>query len=117
MTLDRRVLAAVRVAYGLVLLTDLLRRLPVLELYYSNQGILANHYLLYQPQDQPQFSLLTAFSTPGEVLVAFLGMALIFTLYTLGLFTRVMQILAFISLTSLNSRNMCAEDGGVSTLA
>jgi hypothetical protein len=116
MTIDRRVLAAVRIAYGLVLLADLVRRSRVLELYYSNDGILANHYLLYAPEYRPQFSLLTAFSTPGEVTVAFLGMGLVFLLYTLGLFTRVMQILTFICITSLNSRNLFAEDGGSSTL-
>ncbi|HTQ07813.1 MAG TPA: hypothetical protein VMI54_28360, partial [Polyangiaceae bacterium] len=114
--MDRRVLGAVRIAYGLVLLYDLLRRVRVLDLYYSNDGILANHYLLFQPQDRPQFSWLMPFSTGGEVRVAFLGLGAIYTLYTLGLFTRVMQILAVCAVTSLNSRNLFAEDGGVSTL-
>jgi hypothetical protein len=116
MTIDRRVLGAVRIAYGLVLLTDLARRSRVLELYYSNEGILANHYLLYAPEYRPQFTLLAAFSTPGEVTVAFLGIGLVFLLYTVGLFTRVMQVLALVCLTSLNARNLFAEDGGVSTL-
>jgi hypothetical protein len=113
---DRRVLGTVRIAYGSVLLYDLLRRVRVLDLYYTNQGILSNHYVLFQPQDRPQFSWLFAFSTPGEVRVAFLALGLVYSLYTLGLFTRPMQIAALVGLTSLNARNLFAEDGGVSTL-
>ncbi len=116
MTIDRRVLGVVRIVYGLVLLADLARRSRVLELYYSNDGILANHYLLYSPQFRPQFTWLSAFSTPGEVAVAFLGMGLVFLLFTLGLFTRPMQVLTLVCITSLNARNLFAEDGGASTL-
>jgi hypothetical protein len=115
LTADRRVLGAVRIAYGLVLLYDLLRRVRVLDLYYTNQGILSNHYALFQPEDRPQFSLLFPFSTPGEVSVAFCVIGAVYSLYTLGLFTRAMQIAALVCLTSLNSRNLFAEDGGVST--
>jgi hypothetical protein len=116
MTLDRRVLGAVRIANGLVLLYDLIRRFRVREVYYSNAGILSNHYLLFQPEDRPQFSFLMPFSTPGEVTVAFLAIGFVYVCYTLGLFTRVMKVLALVCLTSLNARNLFAEDGGVSTL-
>lgn len=116
MTIDRRVLGAVRIANGLVLLYDLVRRFRVREVYYSNAGILSNHYLLFQPQDRPQFSLLMPFSSPAEVTVAFLAIGFVYVCYTLGLFTRVMKLLALVCLTSLNSRNLFAEDGGVSTL-
>jgi len=116
MTIDRRVLGAVRIANGLVLLYDLARRFRVREVYYSNAGILSNHYLLFQPEDHPQFSFLTAFSTPAEVTAAFLAIGFVYVCYTLGLFTRVMKILALVCLTSLNARNLFAEDGGVSTL-
>jgi hypothetical protein len=115
-TADRRVLGAVRIAYGIVLLYDLIRRVRVLDVYYSNDGILSNHYVLFQPQDRPQFSLFFPFSTPGEVHVAFFALGLVYALYTLGLFTRAMQFAILVGLTSLNSRNLFAEDGGVSTL-
>src|SRR4029450_13953590 len=42
--------------------------------------------------------------------------ALNYVLYTLGLFTRVTRVLTLVSITSLNSRNLFVEDGGVSTL-
>jgi vitamin K-dependent gamma-carboxylase-like protein len=116
LSVDRRVLGAFRVGYGLVLLCDLARRAQVLELYYSNDGVLSNHYVMFSPQDAYQFSLLDAFSTPGEVRVAFALIAVIYGLLTLGWHTRLAQVLALLALTSLNARNLFAEDGGVATL-
>ncbi len=114
--IDPRVLGLFRVAHGLVLFYDLARRSSVLESFYSNAGVLSNHYVLFRPQADFQFSLLTAFSTLSEVRFAFALIALVYALYTLGLCTRLAQVLALVSLTSLNSRNLFLEDAGVSTL-
>jgi hypothetical protein len=116
MTVDRRVLGMLRIATGLVLLYDLARRVRLIEIFYANTGVLSNHFVLFQPEDRPQFSFLMAFSTPGEVTFAFVAIGLVYGCYTLGLFTRVMQLLALVCLTSVNSRNLFVEDGGVSTL-
>ena len=116
LSIDRRVLGAFRVGYGLVLLCDLARRAEVLTLYYSNDGVLSNHYVMFSPQDAFQFSLLDAFSTVSEVRVAFVLIALVYTLLTIGWHTRLAQVLSLIALTSLNARNLFAEDGGVATL-
>jgi uncharacterized membrane protein YfbV (UPF0208 family) len=115
-SIDRRVLGAFRVAYGLVLFYDLARRAEVLELAYSNDGVLSNHFVMFSPQAEYQFSLLDAFSTPNEVRLAFGLIALVYALYTVGLFTRIASVLALVSITSLNSRNLFLEDGGVSIL-
>ena len=66
----------------------------------------------------PQFSLLTAFSTPGEVRHHLLCASSSSTVsYTLGLFTRVMQILALDLPHEPEREATCSsEDGGVSTL-
>jgi hypothetical protein len=116
MSADRRVLGASRIAFGLVLLYDLIRRARVLDLLYTNEGLLSNHYVLFAPQDQPQLSLWMGFSTPGEVRVMFALLGVLYLLYTVGLFTRVVQILALIAFTSLNSRNLFLEDGGIATM-
>jgi hypothetical protein len=116
MSIDRRVLGAFRIAYGAVLLYDLARRAAVLSLVYSNRGLLSNHYVMYAPQANHQFSVLDAFSTPNEVRLAFALIALTYLAYMLGLFTRVTRVLALICITSLNSRNLFVEDAGVSTL-
>lgn len=116
LSIDRRVLGAFRIAYGMVLLYDLARRAAVLELMYSNEGVLSNHYVMFRPQAEFQLSLLNAFSTPHEVGLAFALIGLVYLLYTLGLFTRLTKVLALVCLTSLNARNLFVEDGGVSTL-
>ena len=103
LSIDRRVLGAFRVGYGLVLLCDLARRAEVLTLYYSNDGVLSNHYVMFSPQDAFQFSLLDAFSTVSEVRVAFVLIALVYTLLTIGWHTRLAQVLSLIALTSLNA--------------
>lgn len=115
LSIDRRVLGAFRITYGLVLLHDLARRAAVLELMYSNDGVLSNHYVMFRPQADYQLSLLDAFSTPNEVRLAFALIGLVYVLYTLGLFTRLTRVLALVCLTSLNARNLFMEDGGVST--
>jgi hypothetical protein len=113
LSIDRRVLAAFRIAYGLVLSFELIRRGLHLKLLYSNDGVISNHYLLFRPRVEPQFSIYNAFSTPEEVRFAFLLTGVVFACYTLGLFTRVMQVLALVCFTSLNQRNLYQEDGGV----
>jgi hypothetical protein len=114
--IDRRVLGVFRITHGLLLFYDLVRRAGVLSLMYSNDGVLSNHYLMFAPQSDDQFSLLVAFSTPNEVRLAFAAIALVYLLYTLGLFSTVARVLALIAITSLNSRNLFVEDGGTSTM-
>lgn len=116
LSIDRRVLGAFRIVYGLVLLYDLARRAAVLDLIYTNDGVLSNHYVMFAPQAEFQFSLLDAFSTPSEVRLAFALIGLGYALYTLGLFTPITRVLVLIGITSLNARNLFVEDGGVSTL-
>jgi len=110
--LDRRVLGVFRVALGAVLLYDLLRRFPDAALLWSSDGLLASETLKRAPQDPHQFSLLLYLSSASSVKLAFVGMGLVFLLYTLGLFSRAMQLLALLSYTSLNARNLFFEDGG-----
>ena len=115
-SIDRRVLGVFRIAHGLVLFYDLIRRADVLSLMYSNEGVLSNHYLMFAPQSKEQFSLLVTLSTPNEVRVAFVAIALVYLLYTVGLFSTLARVLALVAITSLNSRNLFLEDSGVTTL-
>ncbi len=115
-SIDRRVLGAFRILYGCVLLYDLIRRVVNLRLLYTNDGLLANHFLLYAPQVDFQFSIYKAFSSFGEVCVAFALTGLVYLAYTVGLFTRWAQILSLLCLTSINQRNLFFEDGGMSTM-
>ncbi|HKY36819.1 MAG TPA: HTTM domain-containing protein [Polyangiaceae bacterium] len=110
--LDRRVLGGFRILFGGVLLYDLLRRFPDAALLWSSDGVLSSQALRKVPQDSSQFSLLFELTSGQAVQVAFVAMALVFALYTAGLYTRVMQVLALICYASLNARNLFFEDGG-----
>lgn len=110
--LDRRVLGIFRIAFGLVLLYDVLRRLPDARLLLSSEGVLSSEVLRKMPQSSPQWSLLLDVSSAQAVELTLLAFGAVFLLYALGLFTRVMQVLALICYVSLNSRNLFFEDGG-----
>ncbi|HEX2874266.1 MAG TPA: hypothetical protein VHP33_23590 [Polyangiaceae bacterium] len=114
--LDRRVLGVFRVGLGLVLLYDLLRRWPDAALLWSNEGVLTNAALRKVPQAAHQTSFFFSLASAGAVEWAFAGLALVFVLYGLGLFTRVMQVLALLGYASLNARNLFFEDGGTGTV-
>jgi hypothetical protein len=110
--LDRRVLGVFRILFGWVLLYDVVRRFPDAALLWSSDGVLSSQALRKAPQDSSQFSLLFQLTSGQAVQAAFAAMALVFALYTLGLFTRAMQVLALLAYASLNARNLFFEDGG-----
>jgi hypothetical protein len=110
--LDRRVLGVFRILFGWVLLYDVARRFPDAALLWSSDGVLSSQALRKAPQDSSQFSLLFQLDTGPAVQAAFAVIALIFALYTLGLYTRAMQVLALLAYSSLNARNLFFEDGG-----
>ncbi len=114
---DRRLLALFRVYFGLVLLGDVLRRVPEADIFYSSSGVMTNHYSLFAPLIKPYLSLYTAFSTPGEVRFAFLATALVYVFYLVGYRTRLMQVLAFFLYANLNARNTFLENGGTVVFA
>lgn len=109
-TIDLRVLALFRIAFGLLLLSDLLRRLPDVSLFYSNEGVLSNHFALYAPIASPNVSLLFAFSTPAEVWVAMGLVGCVYVALTLGVRTRTAQVMALVCFVSVNGRNLFLEN-------
>lgn len=115
-SIDRRILGCFRIAYGSVLLYDVTRRAFDVRFLYTNDGALPNHFQLYAPQVAHQFSIYTAFSSAGEVALAFGLTYAVYIAYVLGLYTRAAQVLALLCLTSLNHRNLFSEDGGMSTM-
>ena len=109
---DPRALGLFRIALGLLGIWDVLRRIPWIEIFYSNQGVLSNHVALFRPHTQHTFSLLYSFGRPEEVAV-FFGLTLVcLTLFTLGAWTRVTHVLSMLCIISLHSRNVMLENGG-----
>jgi len=111
-TADARWLAAFRIGFGALLTWDCWRRFEGAREYYSNEGFLPNHFALFRPMGDGVFSLLHAFSTPAEVRTVMAVMLAVFVSYTVGYRTRLAQILAFVSITSLDARDLFVENGG-----
>ncbi len=114
--LDRRVLGVFRILFSGVLLYDLLRRFPDAALLWSSDGVLSSASLKKAPQSDPQISFLLSLSSASSVQLAFAGLGVVFVLYGLGLFTRLMKPLALVGYASLNARNLFYEDGGTGTV-
>jgi len=108
-SVDLRSLALLRVVLGGLLIADLLARFGYVDDLYSNDGVLTNHFSLFRPLARHQFSLYVALSSPRDVAVAFALTLVVYLLFTLGYRTRLFQVLSFICVTSLHSRNLLAE--------
>ncbi|HXI55891.1 MAG TPA: HTTM domain-containing protein, partial [Polyangia bacterium] len=112
LTVDPRSLGLGRIALALVLLLDLLRRIPGLGLWYSNDGLLPNHMMLWRPPTQWMFSLFFLASWTDEAAVGFVICGLVYLALLIGWRTRLFQVLALIALWSLHSRVTFVENGG-----
>jgi predicted DCC family thiol-disulfide oxidoreductase YuxK len=112
LAVDLRWLGVFRILFGGLLIADLLRRWTVARDFYSNDGILPNHFSIFRPLGRDLFSLYHAFSTPGQVHVAFALTLLVFITFALGYRTRLFQVLSLLCITSLNARNILVENGG-----
>src|SRR5262245_27837821 len=111
-SVDPRTMGLFRIVFGTLLITDLLRRVPVMVAFYTNDGVLTNHFALFRPAARWVFSLFHAFSTPGEVGVLFALTFCVYFCYLIGWKTRLAQVLSFVLVTSLHSRNILLENGG-----
>ena len=111
-TADARWLAAFRIGFGALLTWDCGRRFQDAREYYSNEGFLPNHFSLFRPMGDGVFSFLHAFSSLGEVRLVMALMLAVFVMYTVGYRTKLAQVLAFISITSLDARDLFVENGG-----
>jgi len=109
---DPRSLGCLRIALALVLTLDVLLKFPEVTAHFSNTGWLTNHFALFRPMSAYPFSVYFAFNSPLEVKLL-LGLHLLVCLLLLvGYRTKLMQILALLLTTSLNSRNVMLENGG-----
>jgi predicted DCC family thiol-disulfide oxidoreductase YuxK len=112
LTIDARSLGLGRIYLALLLLFDLLRRVPDITLFYSNLGLVPNHMMLWRPPTQWMFSFFFIFSLPDEVAFGFLLCGLVYLGLLVGWRTRLMQFLALICVLSLHGRVTLLENGG-----
>ncbi|HVY31460.1 MAG TPA: hypothetical protein VHB79_33130 [Polyangiaceae bacterium] len=110
--MDPRSLGLFRVALGLVLLSDLLRRFVELRFWYVNSGLLPNHTLLWRPPAGRMFSLFFTISSEPEARLAFGLCALVYAAFLVGYRTGLMQVLTLVVRVSVNTRLAVLENGG-----
>jgi predicted DCC family thiol-disulfide oxidoreductase YuxK len=109
---DVRSLALFRVVFAAVLLVDLYLRSRVLDAFYTNEGLVPNHTLLWAPLGPHVFSLFFTASHHGEALALMLLCAASFLCLLIGYATRIAQVASLIALISLNGRLSLLENGG-----
>jgi predicted DCC family thiol-disulfide oxidoreductase YuxK len=110
--LDPRTLALGRIFFALVLIGDLLRRIPILNEFYTNAGILPNHTVLWRPPVPRLFSFFFMVSLPEEAAIWFAICFFCFFCFLIGWRTRLFHVLSFVMTTSLHNRMLFAENWG-----
>ena len=115
LTVDARTLGLFRICFGLHLICNLYDRTqgPDGLAFYTNEGVMPNHYALFAPAGDKLWSFLFAFSTPAEVQVAFCLIFAVYVLYVLGYRTKLAQILTIVCFLSLDNRNLHLQNGGI----
>jgi predicted DCC family thiol-disulfide oxidoreductase YuxK len=113
---DPRSLGLGRIALGVALLLDLLRRAPELTLFYTNVGLLPNHTVLWQPTVRRLLSLFFTVSLPHEAVLAFAASAFCFLALTVGFRTRLFHALSLLATLSLHNRVIFIEGPGSTAL-
>lgn len=112
LSIDPRTLGFFRILFGFLLIADLLRRVPDLSVWYSNEGLLPNSTMLAYPMQDWTFSFFFALGTPAEAAAAFVICGIIFFFFLLGWKTKIFQFLTLFCVTSLHSRNVLFENAG-----
>ncbi len=110
-TADPRSLAAGRIALALVLLLDLVKRWEVLRDFYTNDGLLPNHTVLWRPTFRWVFSLFHLASWSNEAAIMFVGCGLAYLALLFGWHTRTAQVASFVAVLSLHGRTVFIQDG------
>src|SRR5260221_13936936 len=108
LAVDARTLGFFRICFGLHLLANLYDRTKGIDAlaFYTNEGVLPNHYALFAPMAERQWSLLFPFSTAGQMQVAFTFIGLVYAAYVVGWCTKLAQVLVVVCLLSLTNRNL-----------
>jgi hypothetical protein len=111
-TADLRSLGLFRLVSGLLLMGNNLRHWVEAPVYYSNAGVLKNHFVLFHPFSGYNLSVYSAFSSLAEVHVAFALSFCCFFFYAIGYKTRLFALLSFVLVASLDNRLVMVENGG-----
>ncbi|MEE2757761.1 MAG: DCC1-like thiol-disulfide oxidoreductase family protein [Myxococcota bacterium] len=110
--IDPSAMGLFRIVFGLLCIYDVARRFQWIETFYSNTGTLSNHYNLFSPLFRDNISLLSGFSTPAEVTGFFVFTLISLFFFTIGYRTKLFQIISWLCVLSIHSRNTMLANGG-----
>lgn len=110
--IDPRTVGLFRLLHGFLLTADCIRHWKEARWFYSNSGVLTNHFHLFAPSSDYNFSIYHAFSSLPEVHLAFAISTLIYFCYFIGWHARLFSILSFFLVTSMDNRLVMVENGG-----
>jgi hypothetical protein len=113
---DERSIAALRIGIGLCLLGDIGTRIGSYEAFYTDSGVLPRSILERQMEAVPHFSVYFWSGASWWPLCLFAITALLALSFTLGLFTRICNVLLWLLVASLHTRNYTVLQGGDSIL-
>ncbi|HMC95112.1 MAG TPA: HTTM domain-containing protein [Polyangia bacterium] len=109
---DLRSLAAGRIAMALVLLFDLVNRWVQIGTWYTNEGLIPNHTLLWRPSFEKVFSFFYMASYTHEAVAGFVICAIAYTTLLVGFRTKLAQVASMICVLSLHGRLLLFDNGG-----
>src|SRR5512138_2553143 len=112
LTADLRSLSAGRIALALVLLRDLIGRWLEMGIWYTNDGIIPNHTLLWRPSWDHVFSLFYLSSYWHEAAIGFVICLIAYLALLVGFRTKLAQIATTICMISLHGRTLLFDNGG-----
>ena len=111
-SIDTRTLGFARIAIALLLLFDLAKRSLEISVWFADSGIIPNSMLAARPLRPYGYSLFFHVDSETSVRIAFAMVALVYLCFLVGLFTRVMHVLAWVCLISLHVRMDLVANGG-----
>ena len=114
---DLRSLALFRISLGIIIITDLINRLPDLEAHYSDSGVFPRSLLLFlQTSDYRTWSIYLNSGEVTFVFIVFVLNILSALLLIIGYRTKWFTICCWILSVSLHNRNPLLLNGGDSEL-
>ena len=109
--IDLRTLALFRICLGAVILADLINRAGFLTAFYSDQGVLTRaEAIVFNHPARISFHLMSGSPLVMDLLFVIAG--ILSVLLMLGYRTRLVTVLSWLFLVSLNNRNLMIQQAG-----
>ena len=110
--IDLRSLAAFRIAFGLLLIGDLLVRALYLKAHYTDYGVMPRDAVTRSMADPYNFSLFLVNGSTAGTSALFLFALLAYFCFAAGYYTKIATFISWIFLVSLQNRNHLVLQGG-----